>query len=45
MLLELMTSGRWDSPTMLARYTEAQAAGRGAAAQYYRVKLRDNDAR
>ena len=35
-LPELMTAGRWDSPTMPARYTEAQAAGRGAVAQYYR---------
>ena len=25
-LPELMTAGRWDSPTMLAKYTEAQAA-------------------
>ena len=28
-LPELMTAGRWDSPTMPAKYTEAQAAGRG----------------
>ena len=28
-LQELMTAGRWDSPTMPARYTEAQAAGGG----------------
>ena len=27
-LPELMTAGRWDSPTMPAKYTEAQAAGR-----------------
>ena len=27
---ELMNAGRWDSPTMPAKYTEAQAAGRGA---------------
>ena len=39
-LPELMTAGRWDSPTMPARYTEAQAAGRGAVAQYYRRGLR-----
>ena len=39
-LPELMTAGRWDSPTMPARYTEAQAAGRGAVAQYYRGGLR-----
>ena len=25
---ELMTAGRWDSPTMPARYTEAQLLGR-----------------
>ena len=35
-LPELMTAGRWESPTMPARYTEAQAAGRGAVARYYR---------
>ena len=35
-LPELMTAGGWDSPTMPARYTEAQAAGRGAVARYYR---------
>ena len=28
-LPELMTAGRWDSPTMPARYTQAQAAGGG----------------
>ena len=39
-LPELMTAGRWDSPTMPARYTEAQAVGRGAVAQYYRGGLR-----
>ena len=39
-LPELMTAGRWDSPTMPARYTEAQAAGRGAVARYYRGDLR-----
>ena len=37
---ELMTAGRWDSPTMPARYTEAQAAGRGAVARYHRGDLR-----
>ncbi len=31
----LMTAGRWESPTMPARYTRAQAAGRGAVARYY----------
>ena len=31
----LMTAGRWSSPTMPARYTRAQLAGRGAAARYY----------
>ena len=39
-LPELMTAGRWDSPTMSAKYTEAQAAGRGAVAQYYQGRLR-----
>ena len=38
-LPELMTAGHWDSPAMPARYTEAQAAGRGAVAQYYRGRL------
>ena len=37
---ELMTAGRWDSATMPARYTEAQAAGRGAVARYYQGGLR-----
>ena len=37
---ELMTAGHWDSPTMPARYTEAQAAGRGAVTRYYRGDLR-----
>ena len=31
----LMTAGRWKSPKMPARYTEGQAAGRGAVARYY----------
>ena len=31
----LMTAGRWESPTMPARYTRAQAAERGAVARYY----------
>ena len=39
-LPELMTAGRWDSPTMPAKYTEAQATGRGAVARYYRGDLR-----
>ena len=39
-LPELMTAGSWDSPTMPAKYTEAQAAGRGAVARYYRGDLR-----
>ena len=34
-LLELMTARRWKSPRMPARYTERQAAGRGAVARYY----------
>ena len=39
-LPELMTAGRWDSPTMPARYTEAQATGSGAVARYCRGDLR-----
>ena len=39
-LPELMTAGRWDSPTMPARYTEGQAAGRGAVARYHQGDLR-----
>ena len=39
-LPELMTAGRWDSPAMPARYTEAQAAGVGAVARYHRGDLR-----
>ena len=39
-LPELMTAGRWESPTMPARYTEAQTVGRGAVARYYRDDLR-----
>ena len=39
-LPELMTAGGWNSPTMAAKYTEAQAAGRGAVARYYRGDLR-----
>ena len=31
----LMTAGRWESPTMPARYTRAETAGRGAVARYY----------
>ena len=31
----LMTAGRWKSSTMPARYTESQAAARGAVARYY----------
>ena len=31
----LMTAGRWKSSTMPARYTECQAAHRGAVAKYY----------
>ena len=35
-LPELMTADRWDSPTIPAKYTEAQAAGRGAVPRYHR---------
>ena len=31
----LMTAGRWKSSTMPARFTERQAADRGAVARYY----------
>ena len=31
----LMEAGRWESPTMPARYTRSQAAERGAVARYY----------
>ena len=31
----LMEAGRWESPSMPARYTRSQAAGRGAVANYY----------
>ena len=31
----LMTAGRWRSPTMPARYTRAEQAGRGAIARFY----------
>ena len=31
----LMTAGRWTNSKMPARYTERQAAGRGAVAKYY----------
>ena len=34
-LPELMTAGRWKTSRMPARYTEHQAAGRGAVAKYY----------
>lgn len=37
---ELMAAGRWESPNMPAKYTEAQAAGKGAVARYYRGDLR-----
>lgn len=36
---ELMTAGRWDSPTMPTRYTEVHAADRSAVARYYRGDL------
>ena len=40
-LPELMTAGRWDSPTMPAKYTEGEATGIGAVARYYRGDLRE----
>ena len=39
-LPELMTAGRWDFPTMPAKYTEVQAVGSGAVARYYQGNLR-----
>lgn len=39
-LPELKTEARWDNPTMPTKYTEAQAAGRGAVDSYYRGDLR-----
>ena len=33
----LMTAGRWKSSTMPARYTDRQAADRGAVARYYQA--------
>ena len=33
----LITAGRWKSSTMPARYTERQAADRGAVARYYQA--------
>ena len=36
----LMTAGRWKSSTMPARYTERQAADRGAVARYYQENER-----
>ena len=35
----LMTADRWTSPTMPARYTRGEIAGRGAVARYYGVYL------
>ena len=37
-LLELMTAGRWESPTMPARYIKEQQAGCGAVAKYHRKR-------
>ena len=36
----LIQAGRWSTSAMPARYTEAQAPGRGAVAQYYRGPTR-----
>ena len=35
----LMTAGRWKSSKMPTRYTERQAADRGAVARYYQEKI------
>ena len=34
----LMSAGRWESPTMPARYVRNEQAGRGAVARYYRMR-------
>ena len=34
----LMEAGRWESPTMPARYTRSQASERGAVAKYYALR-------
>ena len=34
----LMSAGRWESPTMPARYVRNEEAGRGAVARYYRMR-------
>ena len=34
----LMTAGRWKSARMPARYTERQAADRGAVTRYYQER-------
>ena len=34
----LMSAGRWESPTMPARYVRNEEAGRGAVARYYRAR-------
>ena len=39
-LPEQMTTGRWDTLTTPAKYTEAQAACRGAVARYHLGDLR-----
>ena len=39
--LKFMAAGRWDSLTMLAKYTESQPVGRGAVVKYYLADLRD----
>ena len=36
----LMTAGRWKNSKTPVRYTERQAAGRGAVARYYQKKGR-----
>ena len=37
-LPELMEAGRWESPTMPARYIKEQQAGCGAVAKYHRKR-------
>ncbi len=36
-LTALMTAGRWKRSRIPVRYTERQAAGRGAVARYYQA--------
>ena len=39
-MAEIMQSGRWKSPSMVARYTERQSAKRGGAARLAAIQGR-----